>query len=1055
MNEKTFSTFPVSFAFANKILHFARREKHSMNSRNALSTLRVVSIAFCMLIAFGIPTFGQEAPLQNEASAPTPAPAMNEVLRHNIENWALQGRGVPQDWSHHHLVFSNPGTEEDAIANGTHDHWLSIVNDPRYIIQQLKRRAAQGPAAADIASTEQTAQAENVASAERIAATQNPTPAAKLKKSKIRKDWSESLGSGTAATLTGVVGTLSSSTISGSSTLTVDGVTFDASPPTAAAGSVQVNCTTSTCGTYTLTIGSTTYSIVTTLPGGPSPANAVLDGGSGGPGHLITTTNLRAAMLNNSALCSSAPCFKNVSAVNATVTPGTAANPLTLTATTAGTGGNSIVLSDTGCVDPCGFEFLSQVSLDTTNTSSTVTSTTFGATGTAATDGTTSGTSTPPTFAYWSVNTYLSSASVATNIATAVNANATVSAVITATANSPASGDVTFTAKTAGPGGDSYSVAEANFSAFTGAGNLLGGVATVQPNMYPALYAASYTSASCSDFAAYPTGQAGSAGAANIIAYDNLYVGTGACEPTNPTVYWAYNTGAYAVTTSPILSVDGKQIAFMESNGATASLVLIKWAASPTPPTGVKGTFSSGSTTVTITTGTVTPSDVGMQISGTDIPANDTIASVTGNPATSITLAAATTGTVSTAEALTITAEALTTPGVPPTVLPSAYRACTAPCMTTVAFANGQNDTLSAPFYDFFASDDVLYVGDDSGNLHQFTGVFAGNPAESGSPWPKNLGTNKLSSPVYDSNSGHVFVGDLGGTLHSVTAAGATFGTATLGDAIADAPMVDGSSAILFAFVTTSTNPEVFDGDNVVFEFSTGFTAYGTPGVVAVGTGGTGYYLYAGDFDNVYYESTSPPSGNIYVVGNTGATDATGGILYQIPIISGGMTTPTAITTTVSGHQHPWPSPATEFCNNGPSACAVTTGGSCGTGVTCTSSGTDYLFFSVYHSNQVGCTNSGGNGCILSYNISNPTTTKVVISGTGLNVTAEANPGCWATGGILPDNSATTTGASQIYFVNLNGAAAGGAGGGTPTSSNCAAGAGPTIQAVQASQASP
>jgi len=267
--------------------------------------------------------------------------------------------------------------------------------------------------------------------------------------------------------------------------------------------------------------------------------------------------------------------------------------------------------------------------------------------------------------------------------------------------------------------------------------------------------------------------------------------------------------------------------------------------------------------------------------------------------------------------------------------------------------------------------------------------------------------------------------------------------------------MVDGSSAILFAFVTTSTNPEVFDGDNVVFEFSTGFTAYGTPGVVAVGTGGTGYYLYAGDFDNVYYESTSPPSGNIYVVGNTGATDATGGILYQIPIISGGMTTPTAITTTVSGHQHPWPSPATEFCNNGPSACAVTTGGSCGTGVTCTSSGTDYLFFSVYHSNQVGCTNSGGNGCILSYNISNPTTTKVVISGTGLNVTAEANPGCWATGGILPDNSATTTGASQIYFVNLNGAAAGGAGGGTPTSSNCAAGAGPTIQAVQASQASP
>jgi hypothetical protein len=47
--------------------------------------------------------------------------------------------GVAHDWSHHHLVFSNPGTEEEAIKNGTHDHWLKVGNDPRYILQ-LKRR---------------------------------------------------------------------------------------------------------------------------------------------------------------------------------------------------------------------------------------------------------------------------------------------------------------------------------------------------------------------------------------------------------------------------------------------------------------------------------------------------------------------------------------------------------------------------------------------------------------------------------------------------------------------------------------------------------------------------------------------------------------------------------------------------------------------------------------------------------------------------------------------------------------------------------------------------
>src|ERR1019366_7903237 len=238
-----------------------------MKASNALSTLRVVIVAFGMIVAFGVPTFGQEAPLQkDEASAPKPAPVMNEVLRHNIEDWALQGRGIPEDWSTHHLVFSNPGTEEDAIANGTHDRWLSIVNDPRYIIQQLKRRAAQGPVAADIASIEQAVQAGNAASAERIAV--DPTPAAKSKKkSKLKKDWSEPLGSGAAATLTGVVGTLSSSSISGSSTLTVDLVTFHASPPVAAAGSVQVNCGAGFCGTYTVTIGSTTYSIVTSLSG--------------------------------------------------------------------------------------------------------------------------------------------------------------------------------------------------------------------------------------------------------------------------------------------------------------------------------------------------------------------------------------------------------------------------------------------------------------------------------------------------------------------------------------------------------------------------------------------------------------------------------------------------------------------------------------------------------------------------------------------------------------------------------------------------------------------
>ena len=120
---------------------------------------------------------------------------------------------------------------------------------------------------------------------------------------------------------------------------------------------------------------------------------------------------------------------------------------------------------------------------------------------------------------------------MATNIATVVNANTTVSAVLTAAANSPAAGDVTFTAKAAGVSGNSYQVTASSFSAFSPASAYLsGGAAGVQPNAYPAKYSFSTTSASCSDFVVYPTGAPGASNAANIVAYSNLY--TGGCTGT-------------------------------------------------------------------------------------------------------------------------------------------------------------------------------------------------------------------------------------------------------------------------------------------------------------------------------------------------------------------------------------------------------------------------------------------------------------------------------------------------------------------------------------------
>ena len=46
--------------------------------------------------------------------------------------------------------------------------------------------------------------------------------------------------------------------------------------------------------------------------------------------------------------------------------------------------------------------------------------------------------------------------------------------------------------------------------------------------------------------------------------------------------------------------------------------------------------------------------------------------------------------------------------------------------MVVLPFANGANDTYSAPFYSYGL--DSVFVGDDIGNLHEFTGVFTASP---------------------------------------------------------------------------------------------------------------------------------------------------------------------------------------------------------------------------------------------------------------------------------------------------------------------------------------
>jgi hypothetical protein len=243
-------------------------------------------------------------------------------------------------------------------------------------------------------------------------------------------------------------------------------------------------------------------------------------------------------------------------------------------------------------------------------------------------------------------------------------------------------------------------------------------------------------------------------------------------------------------------------------------------------------------------------------------------------------------------------------------VAPSAYNSCTAPCQTTVAFANAHSDTYSSPFYDYLS--DSLYVGDDTGVLHQFTGVFLGTPAETttgGFPAQVSSATTggSLGSPVYDASTGLVFVGDyllnyastcepsatnLAGScgyLYSVAAGGAVAQTHQLDYqyGIVDSPIVDPTIGAVFAFVgadnTTSCTGPCAD----VVEFIEGFSSGATGQSVSVGSGYE--FLLSGAFDNNYYNTEA---GNLYVVGGTGPQNNT---LYQVPVNTGLLAGPSVV----------------------------------------------------------------------------------------------------------------------------------------------------------------
>ncbi len=324
----------------------------------------------------------------------------------------------------------------------------------------------------------------------------------------------------------------------------------------------------------------------------------------------------------------------------------------------------------------------------------------------------------------------------------------------------------------------------------------LGGTAA---NAFPAKFTFDITAPpDCTnDYVIYPVNATGSPTQANIVAFNNLYsgtgtAGTGVCNRATPptdddgtdaTVLWSYNVNAVggAVTTSPVISWDytgvsgsilGAKVAFIESvSGENAHFHVLAWKAGDGQDTADADGLQNTLTPVQITS------------------------FVTSTPAA---------------------------------------RSGTATDLALSADFGGP-DTISPPFVDY--THDYAYVGNDAGDLYRIKDVFCPSfntdvACGSGGAGPTldttwgsghgyvevGGGCGQLSGAVEDYATGNVFVGCADGRVYGFTSTGARLTVASLGlgagpppvgtGGVILPPIVDSSNGLIYAVTgTDNTTP--------------------------------------------------------------------------------------------------------------------------------------------------------------------------------------------------------------------------------------------------------
>lgn len=343
----------------------------------------------------------------------------------------------------------------------------------------------------------------------------------------------------------------------------------------------------------------------------------------------------------------------------------------------------------------------------------------------------------------------------------------------------------------------------------------MGNGATVGAGNFPTKYSFSSTTATCSnvahpDFVIFNTGLQSSGTQASIIAYDNLYSGCSAYGSV-PTVYWAYNTTeqgiAGAVKTSPITSLDGSQIAFVQTDGLHGYLILLKWKANdgtltrPTAPTYKTAALYSACTAPCMTAFALRTS------AGSGAQTNDISSSIFYDYGGDTAYVGDSLGKVHKYHPFFNATPAEV--GAPWPVQ-----------------ANAANHTaLTSPVYDHVTQ--KVFVGDAGG---YFESIGATGTATVSAQVDHGAGIS-TDGPILDQTAQKVYVFSSN----------------------------DGSGGCGGA------------GCAAVYLFSTTFTAGTSGTKTQVGTSSaTPNFLFAGDFDNAYYTSRNA-TGNLYVCGNTAA----------------------------------------------------------------------------------------------------------------------------------------------------------------------------------------